>query len=45
VWHHFEAAALQGQLQAHLAPMAPAAPRLPAAQGRRLRGYRSQETI
>src|SRR4029453_6992891 len=45
VWHHLQAAPLPGQLQAHLAPMAPAAPRLPAAQGRRLRGHRAQETI
>jgi hypothetical protein len=38
LWHHLAAATLQDQLQGYLAPMAPAAPRLPAAQGRRLRG-------
>jgi hypothetical protein len=41
VWHHLEHATLQGQLRTHLAPMAPPAPRLPAAQGRRLRGHRT----
>jgi hypothetical protein len=41
VGHHLEHATLQRQLQAHLAPMAPPAPRLPAAQGRRLRGHRA----
>jgi hypothetical protein len=41
VWHHLEHATLQGQVQAHLAPMAPTAPRLLAAQGRRLRGHRA----
>jgi hypothetical protein len=41
LWHHLEQATLQGQLRTHLAPMVPPAPRLPAAQGRRLRGHRA----